>query len=162
VTIVLKERRWLYTAVGWLDCCVRQGAVTGIDFVDGPGAVEVGTERDSAVLDDLERQLRDYFEGSRRTFDLPLQLLGTPFQQQAWDVLRGIGFGHTITYGEQAQRMGRPTAVRAVGGANSRNPVPIVVPCHRVIGASGRLVGFAGGLDRKMLLLEHERLMLGG
>lgn len=158
---MLKERRWLHTAVGWLDCRVSQGAVTGITFVEGPGEVELGTDHDSAVLDELERQLRQYFDGTRQTFEVPLQPPGTPFQKQAWEVLRGIGFGHTITYAEQARRMGRPTAVRAVGGANSRNPLPIVVPCHRVIGTSGQLVGFAGGLDRKTLLLEHERLVVG-
>lgn len=159
---MLRERRWLDTAVGWLDCRVQHGAVTGIDFVEGPGLEESGSDHDSAVLDELIRQLTGYFDGTRRTFELPVQLHGTPFQVQAWEQLRGIGFGHTIAYGEQARRMGRPSAVRAVGGANSRNPVPIVVPCHRVIGVSGRLVGFAGGLDRKALLLEHERRVLAG
>lgn len=158
---MLTERRWLHTPVGWLDCRVSQGAVTGIAFVEGPGALEHGTGHDSAVLDELERQLNQYFAGSRRTFEVPVHMSGTPFQLQAWAALAATEFGQTISYAEQARRIGRPTAVRAVGGANSRNPVPIVVPCHRVIGASGHLVGFAGGLDRKTLLLEHERQVVG-
>lgn len=116
---------------------------------------------ESAVLAAAATQLGEYFAGHRRRFDLPLAPSGTTFQREAWQALCTIPYGDTITYGEQARRMGRPTAVRAAGGANARNPLPIVVPCHRVVGRSGTLVGFAGGLDRKAWLLEHERRTLG-
>lgn len=145
------------TPVGWLGCSARGAAVTSIDFAPAAGAHVEGTPLDAAVLDALEQQLTAYFAGVLRRFDVPLAPTGTDFQRQAWQILRGISFGETITYGEQARRLGRPTAVRAVGSANSRNPLPIVVPCHRVIGAAGALIGFAGGLDRKAWLLDHER-----
>ena len=101
-------------------------------------------------------QLSEYFAGERRTFDLVLTPHGTPFQLAAWQVLRTIPYGETMTYGEQAVAMGRPRAVRAVGGANGRNPLAIVVPCHRVIGAGGQLTGYASGLERKRWLLDFE------
>ena len=101
-------------------------------------------------------QLGEYFAGRRRTFELQLDPVGTPFQQQAWRALRAIPFGETCTYAEQAAAIGRPTAVRAVGAANGRNPLTIVVPCHRVIGADGKLTGLASGLDNKRALLELE------
>lgn len=101
-------------------------------------------------------QLRAYFDGSLRTFDLPLVLEGTPFQQTVWRTLSGIPYGGTISYAELARRVGRPRAVRAVGAANGRNPIPIVLPCHRVIGSGGELRGYAGGLDLKEKLLTHE------
>jgi methylated-DNA-[protein]-cysteine S-methyltransferase len=107
-------------------------------------------------LDDAERQLGEYFAGSRSEFDLVLDPVGTEFQRRAWTVLRGIPFGETISYGEQARRLGDPKASRAVGTANGRNPLSIVVPCHRVVGADGRLTGFGGGLSAKAWLLDHE------
>jgi len=109
------------------------------------------------VLAETARQLDAYFDGSRTSFDLQLDLHGTPFQRQAWRALAEIPFGETRTYAEQAARLGRPTAFRAVGAANGRNPLSIVLPCHRVIGSDGSLTGFAGGLDAKRWLLEHER-----
>lgn len=105
--------------------------------------------------------ITEYFAGSRRAFDIPLDLGGTAFQQSAWLKLAGIPFGSTISYAEQARRIGRPGAARAVGSADSRNPVPIVLPCHRVIGSSGALTGFGGGLQVKRALLEHESRVLG-
>jgi methylated-DNA-[protein]-cysteine S-methyltransferase len=90
-------------------------------------------------------------------FDVPLDPVGTDFQQQAWHVLRTIPYGRTITYGEQARRLGGPEKARAVGAANGRNPISVVVPCHRVVGSTGRLTGFAGGLDTKAWLLRHEQ-----
>lgn len=109
-----------------------------------------------AVLDEAARQLEAYFAGELRRFDLPLDLVGTEFQVGAWRALADIPYGTTISYGEQARRLGRPTAARAVGAANGRNPLPIVLPCHRIVGADGSLVGFGGGLSRKELLLAHE------
>ncbi|HTR89214.1 MAG TPA: methylated-DNA--[protein]-cysteine S-methyltransferase [Solirubrobacteraceae bacterium] len=103
------------------------------------------------------RQLEEYFEGTRRDFDLPLRMVGTPFQVRVWEALAEIPFGQTRSYGELARAVGSPGASRAVGLANGRNPFAIVLPCHRVIGADGRLVGYGGGLQRKAWLLEHER-----
>ena len=102
-------------------------------------------------------QLEEYFDGKRTDFDLPLDLVGTNFQVACWLALDEIPFGETRTYGEQATSVGRPTATRAVGAANGRNPVSIVLPCHRVIGADGSLTGFGGGLDAKRWLLDHEQ-----
>jgi methylated-DNA-[protein]-cysteine S-methyltransferase len=102
------------------------------------------------------RQLREYFAGERREFDLPLRLSGTEFQVSVLQALQEIPYGETVSYGEIARRIGRPKAVRAVGAANGRNPIPIVVPCHRVIGSTGDLTGFGGGLDTKEALLRLE------
>jgi len=102
-------------------------------------------------------QLGEYFAGTRTAFELPLDLLGTPFQLAAWEVLRGIPHGSTISYGEQARRLGDPRKARAAGSANGRNPIPIIVPCHRVIGGDGSLTGFAAGMEAKAWLLHHER-----
>jgi len=118
---------------------------------------------DSWLLDDAPPlkaaagQLAAYFAGESGRFDVPVSLGGTAFQRLVWDELRAIPFGETVSYGELARRVGSPKAVRAVGAAVGRNPASIVVPCHRVIGSGGRLTGYAGGLDRKGWLLEHER-----
>lgn len=126
----------------------------------GPGAegAEDGpaTPPDDPVLEAAARQLTAYFAGTRRTFDLPLAPYGTPFQNAVWEAVRAIPFGETRSYGEVARAIGRPGAVRAVGLANGRNPWPIVVPCHRVIGADGSLTGYAGGEALKRRLLDHE------
>ena len=101
-------------------------------------------------------QLREYLVGDRQAFDLPLDPLGTDFQQSAWMALRAIPYGATVSYGEQAAAMGDKRKARAVGAANGRNPISIIVPCHRVVGSNGSLTGFAGGLDNKQWLLDHE------
>ena len=113
------------------------------------------------VLDGAVRQLAEYFAGERRDFDLPLDPVGTPFQLTVWAALREIPYAETINYGQLAGRVGNPHASRAVGLANGRNPISIVVPCHRVIGANGSLTGYGGGLDRKRTLLELERRTAG-
>ena len=112
---------------------------------------------DHPVLAASRVQLADYFAGTRRTFDLPLASVGTAFQEAVWKGLRDIEYGHTESYLKLATRIGSPTAVRAVGAANGRNPISIVVPCHRVIGANGSLTGYAGGMEAKRWLLGHER-----
>ena len=112
------------------------------------------------ALDEAARQLADYFDGVRKAFDLPLDLVGTPFQLKAWRALAEIPYGTTVSYAEQARRIGHPTAVRAVGAANGRNPVAIVLPCHRIVGSDGSLTGFGGGLDLKRRLLDHEAAQL--
>jgi methylated-DNA-[protein]-cysteine S-methyltransferase len=108
------------------------------------------------------RQLDEYFAGERTEFELSLAPAGTPFQRRVWALLREIPFGETTTYGALAARLGRPDAARAVGLANGRNPISIVVPCHRVIGSGGALVGYGGGLDRKRALLAHEAEVKAG
>ncbi|MDX1576462.1 MAG: methylated-DNA--[protein]-cysteine S-methyltransferase [Kiloniellales bacterium] len=117
--------------------------------------------RDDAVFSDAFRQLAAYFAGELTRFDLPLRFAGTRFQNEVWAALCHIPYGETATYGALAARIGRPTASRAVGGANGANPLPIVVPCHRVIGANASLTGFGGGLPIKKFLLDHEQRVAG-
>ena len=117
---------------------------------------------DPAPFADAAAQLEEYFAGERTEFDLPLAPRGTEFQQRVWSLLREIPFGETTTYGTLANRLGNPRSVRAVVLANGRNPLSIVVPCHRVIGAAGSLVGFGGGLERKRALLAHESEVKAG
>lgn len=117
--------------------------------------------RSTPVLDEAEHQLDEYFAGTRLVFDLVLDLRGTEFQRLVWMSLKDVGFGKTRTYGEQAERLHRPTATRAVAAANGRNPLSIVLPCHRIVGADGSLTGFAGGLETKAFLLDHEREVMG-
>lgn len=126
-------------------------AKLGDEFVD----VEAGSGS-HPVLDQAVEQLGEYFDGKRTDFDLPLDPDGTEFQHQAWDALVKIPFGETISYGEQAVMLGDKNKSRAVGAANGKNPIPIVVPCHRVVGSNGHLTGFAGGLNVKAWLLDHE------
>ncbi|MBM3947727.1 MAG: methylated-DNA--[protein]-cysteine S-methyltransferase [SAR202 cluster bacterium] len=109
------------------------------------------------VLQAARRQLTEYFAGGRTSFDIPLDLHGTDFQRRVWRALASVPYGRTATYAEQAARIGRPSAVRVVGAANGRNPVSIILPCHRVVGKDGGLVGYAAGLGVKRWLLEHER-----
>ena len=114
-------------------------------------------ERDAAPFTETADQLRAYFAGRRIEFDLPMTIAGSPFQQRVWDALRGIPYGETASYGEVAERIGQPTAARAVGLANGRNPISIIVPCHRVLGTGGNLTGYGGGLEHKQQLLAFER-----
>ncbi|HEY5226437.1 MAG TPA: methylated-DNA--[protein]-cysteine S-methyltransferase [Methylovirgula sp.] len=126
---------------------------------DDPKRVRVGTlveEPDHPVLKRTERQLQEYFAGDRTAFDLDLDFVGTDFQKRVWAALLAIPFGQTRSYAQIAEEVGSPKAARAVGAANGKNPISIVAPCHRVIGANGDLTGFAGGLDAKRYLLSHE------
>jgi len=152
----------LSTPVGNLTLTASESALTGVFFEssrhggEDTGARGTGGE----VLAVARQQLEEYFAGSRTTFDIPLELAGTPFEQRVWELLRGIPYGTTTSYGELARRLGDKSASRAVGLANARNPIPIIVPCHRVIGANGDLTGYGGGLERKLWLLEHEGCLL--
>ena len=142
--------RTIETPIGALTLTASADAVTAVRF----GAE--GAQDASPLLDAAEAQLREYFAGARRTFDLPLAPHGTAFQQRVWAALRAIPYGETCTYGELAAAIGSPNASRAVGMANHRNPLPILIPCHRVIGADGSLAGYAGGLETKRRLLALE------
>ena len=137
-------------------------SLTGLQAVLWPGSErpDGAREGDSPILTETARQLDEYFAGARTGFSVPLELDGTPFQREAWLALADIPYGQTVSYAEQARRLGRPDAVRAVGAANGRNPVPIVLPCHRVIGSDGSLTGFGGGLGVKRALLQHEGALL--
>lgn len=124
------------------------------DRHEDPAWTTCGTLPDCLLA--CHAQLKEYFEGRRKDFDLPLAPSGTPFRHKVWDILRGIPHGRTISYAALATRLGDAAAVRAVGKANGMNPIAIIIPCHRVIGKDGGLVGYAGGLERKRWLLEHE------
>jgi len=120
--------------------------------------IETFGARDDSVLPAAAEQLTEYFEHGRTTFDVPLHLAGTPFQLRVWTALQDIPYGETTTYGELARTLGLVSgASRAVGLANGKNPISIIVPCHRVVGSTGSLTGYGGGLDRKQALLDHER-----
>jgi len=114
-------------------------------------------EPDADDFTDVVGQLRAYFAGALTEFDLPLALVGTPFQRRVWELLCTIPYGETMSYGEVAQQLGTPSGARAVGAANGRNPISIIVPCHRLVGSTGSLIGYGGGLDRKRYLLAFER-----
>jgi methylated-DNA-[protein]-cysteine S-methyltransferase len=153
----------MQTPIGRLLLTATEAGLSGL-FMEkhlyGPESY-VGWIEDSVRLAETKRQLQRYFDGGLREFDLPLDLHGTPFQIEVWNALREIRFGATWSYRDLAAHIGRPTAVRAVGAANGRNPVSIIVPCHRVIGSDGSLTGYGGGLPRKQFLLEHEARVLG-
>jgi len=153
--------------VGPLTVVALDGAVTGLYMdeqrhrppqeVFGDPAGDPAGEPFGAAF----RQLREYFDGQRTVFDLRLSLAGTAFQQRVWAALRAIPYGQTVTYGQLADRLGQPAASRAVGLANGKNPVSIVVPCHRVVGSDGSLTGYGGGIERKRYLLTHELRISG-
>ncbi len=121
-----------------------------------PRTVRPGWKREPTAFADVETQLHEYFIGERTSFDLELEPKGTLFQRRVWEALLQIAYGETISYGELADRIGRPTAARAVGAANGANPIAVIIPCHRLIGANGTLTGYAGGVERKQALLELE------
>lgn len=146
--------------VGTLTLVASEAALVAILWEnDAPGRVRLpalAERRDHPVLAETARQLAGYFAGERRLFDLPLDFWGTPFQKRVWAALLAIPFGETRSYADIARAIGAPAASRAVGAANGRNPISIVAPCHRVVGANGALTGFAGGLEAKRYLLRHE------
>ncbi len=158
--------RHLESPIGVLTLVASDVGLAHVLFEDQQPA-DVGLPDDLAEVDDdptLEaaaEQLREYFAGDRREFDVPLDLRGTDFQKDAWRALATVPYGETRSYGEQADAIGRPGAFRAVGAANGRNPVPIVLPCHRIVGADGSLTGFAGGIGTKRRLLDLEQAQQG-
>jgi methylated-DNA-[protein]-cysteine S-methyltransferase len=157
-----KVARIIDSPVGRLYLAASDAGLTHLLFVDemnsdpanSPGGGEAGR-----IVRETEKQLAEYFAGKRREFDIPLAPAGTEFQLATWGALRLIAYGETMSYGELARRIDRPRAVRAVGAANGANPISIIVPCHRVIGADGSLTGYGGGLHRKKRLLELEQGM---
>ena len=149
--------------IGPLTLMARDGNLTHLVMQDQAHATvtPVGSVRDDEAFATVAGQLDEYFSGERTAFDVPLTLAGTEFQRRVWTELCAIPYGQTISYGELARRVGNPKASRAVGLANGRNPVAVIVPCHRVIAADGSLGGYGGGADRKVHLLELERSRRG-
>jgi methylated-DNA-[protein]-cysteine S-methyltransferase len=155
---------WFASPIGPLLLAGSDLGLKLVSFAEGRRArvVDPSWREDAAMLAETIEQLRSYFAGERITFDLPLILQGTEFQKKVWTALRTIPYGETISYKELAERIGNPSAVRAVGAANGANPIPIIIPCHRVIGNDGSLTGFGGGLPlkKKLLQLESRQLTL--
>jgi methylated-DNA-[protein]-cysteine S-methyltransferase len=154
-----KIRYWttMKTPVGEVFIAGLDGKLTELRFGrPKKGFPGPGWKKSDAEFREVKRQLGEYFRGERKKFDLKLAPEGTPFQLAAWKQLRRIPYGKTISYGEQARRMGNPKAARAAGAANRENPISIIVPCHRVIGADGKLTGYGGGLGKKKRLLDLE------
>ena len=145
--------------IGTLTLVAAEGVLTGLymDLQRHRPLEETFGARDSTPFTEVIRQLEEYFAASRTEFDVPMTFAGSPFQRTVWAALRDIPYGETESYGQLAERIGRPTASRAVGLANGRNPISIIVPCHRVVGATGDLTGYGGGLERKRYLLDFER-----
>lgn len=148
------------TVVGEEDARAGGGALTGVYFeghLRGPSPARLGPrDDDRPEFTALGRQLDEYFAGDRTVFDVPLAPRGEPFRQRVWALLRQIPYGQTRSYGQLARELGDPALAQAVGSANGRNPLSVIVPCHRVVGADGSLTGYAGGLERKRFLLELE------
>lgn len=139
----------------------KDNYIVGIGFVMDNDIIseEINMERENGIITRCKIQLDEYFNGYRRDFDLEIKFLrGTDFQKNVWNELRKIPYGETISYKELAERIGNPKACRAVGGANNKNPIGIIVPCHRVIGANGKMIGYAEGIDKKEFLLKLEKI----
>ncbi|MBO5208192.1 MAG: methylated-DNA--[protein]-cysteine S-methyltransferase [Lachnospiraceae bacterium] len=172
----LLNRTWIETPIGRIKIEEDGEAITSLYLVkeasqeskdarEGAQAISGivdTTQQESSLLQEAKKQLQEYFAGERKVFDLPVKPQGTPFQQKVWSALRTIPYGETCSYGEIAAKIGNPKAARAVGGANNKNPILIVIPCHRVIGANGAMVGFGCGLPVKeyLLLLEKKHHIL--
>ncbi len=149
------------SAFGALELQEEDGALCGISFLPAGSVPDLEplprTSKESPLRAQAEQELNEYFAGLRQTFEIPLAPTGTPFQQAVWDALLDIPFGETRSYGQIAAAIGKPNTARAVGGACHNNPIAIIIPCHRVVGANGNLTGYAGGLSLKEYLLQHEQ-----
>lgn len=156
----MKQGLFVDTPLGRVGLAEQDGAITNLFFQGTvqPESYELGS---TPLLERARLQLLEYLAGRRQSFDLPLEPQGTLFQRQVWQALARIPYGQTRSYGWLARQVGRPQAARAVGQANSRNPISILLPCHRVVGAQGALTGYAGGLERKKMLLRLEGIVPG-
>lgn len=155
--------RFIETPLGELLINGDNDVVTGLYFPQhSPAPASNNTQLNEEAFTKAADQILDWFAGKRKEFDIPIELRGSEFQRSVWDALRTIPFGQTVSYAQIAQAIERPGAARACGHAIGRNPVSIIVPCHRVIGANGKLTGYAGGMDRKRWMLEHEQQVSAG
>ena len=143
------------TPIGRLSIAQEDNAISHILF-DGDGSLSDYERKETKLIKETAKQLEAYFAGQLKTFDVPLLLKGTPFQKECWQALLEIPYGQTCSYKDIAEKINNPQAVRAVGLSNNKNKIPIIIPCHRVIGANGKLVGYAGGLSVKQQLLDLE------
>lgn len=146
------------TPIGCLELSASNKALHSIHFNENKASKKHTAT--NTILNQVITELSEYFNGNRETFSVPLKPEGTDFQKSVWSVLREIPYGQTISYGQIADKLGNPNKVRAVGKATGSNPIPIIVPCHRVIGSDGSLVGYAGGIHKKQFLLKHEGAIL--
>lgn len=155
----MRFKKYIDTPIGLLEVLTSEDALLAVTFVeekaeDSPDA--------PAILENACAQLKEYFAGERQSFDLPLLPDGTEFQKEVWNALLQVPFGRTSTYKKQSQSLGKPKAIRAVGTANGKNPIAVVIPCHRIVGSDGSLTGYASGLSRKDWLLKHEQKQTEG
>ena len=149
----------IHSPIGMLRLNANDDTLTAIEFVETDAALHPESTT-NPILKETQNQLNEYFNGQRKIFGLPLQPAGTAFQKEVWNELSNIEYGSTITYSTLAKRLGDANKVRAVGRANGQNPLPIINPCHRVIGTNNKLTGYAGGIERKRWLLQHEGVLL--
>lgn len=149
----MSDKTYYHSPLGWVEIQASQDAITSLVFCNERKDNE---HNDSAILADCVGQLEAYFTGQLTKFDIPVSQTGTEFQKKVWNVLMDIPFGTTVSYGDVAKMLHHPQAVRAVGAANGKNKIWIIVPCHRVIGANGSMTGYTGGIERKKWLLNHE------
>jgi len=149
-------KKLIYTPIGPISIFSDGSRIVKVHFEEPGSVIDIKEEKLPECLEICARQLNEYFEGNRYIFELPLAAEGTEFQQTVWRQLMKIPFGKTISYAEMAGRLGDPKLIRAAASANGKNPIAIIIPCHRVIGTNGDLVGYAGGLPIKKWLLEHE------
>lgn len=151
---------YYHSKLGKIKIEVEDKYIIGVDFVDGDKLQldEINNENEKVIINKCKSQLEEYFNGQRKKFDLEIKFVnGTEFQKNVWNELCKINYGDTVSYKEIAERIGNPKACRAVGGANNKNPIAIIVPCHRVIGKNGTMVGYANGIDKKAFLLSLEK-----
>ncbi len=149
----------LDSPIGYLHIKVTEDALVEISFLEEEKK-QYPAKPPSGIIEKALEQLNEYFEGNRTVFELPLAPEGTKFQRQVWSALQAIPFGSTITYSRLSEKLGNPKAIRAVGRANGQNPIPIIIPCHRVVGSNDDLIGYSGGIERKLRLLQHEGALL--
>lgn len=151
---------YYHSKLGKIKIEVEDKYIIGVDFVDGDKLQldEINNENEKVIINKCKSQLEEYFNGQRKKFDLEIKFVNvTEFQKNVWNELCKINYGDTVSYKEIAERIGNPKACRAVGGANNKNPIAIIVPCHRVIGKNGTMVGYANGIDKKAFLLSLEK-----
>lgn len=152
----MKNYIFIETPLGKMTLAEKDGFITNLEF--GELQFEDSCENETELLRKAKKQLEEYFDGKRKDFDLPLKPVGTVFQMSVWKALQEIPYGETVTYKTIANRIHQPCAARAVGMANNRNPISIIIPCHRVIGANGIIRGYGGGIDKLKILLELEKI----